>query len=65
MLNWRFPAATQSTAERALLGAKLARELADLIAVPGDPLKEIRALELATFVMKGGAVVVNTTQSIR
>ncbi|HYL62142.1 MAG TPA: amidohydrolase family protein [Candidatus Methylomirabilis sp.] len=34
-------------------------KLADIIAVPGDPLKDVRALEHAQFVMKGGAVVVN------
>lgn len=30
--------------------------LADIIAVPGNPLADIRALERATFVMKGGRV---------
>jgi len=30
---------------------------ADLIAVAGDPLKDVRALEAVKFVMKGGAVV--------
>jgi imidazolonepropionase-like amidohydrolase len=30
---------------------------ADLIAVPGDPLQDVRALEKVPFVMKGGAVV--------
>ncbi|HLY62149.1 MAG TPA: amidohydrolase family protein [Terriglobia bacterium] len=34
-------------------------KLADIIAVPGDPLKDIKALEHAKFVMKGGAVVKN------
>lgn len=34
-------------------------KLADIIGVPGDPLKDIQALEHAKFVMKGGAVVVN------
>lgn len=32
---------------------------ADIIAVPGDPLNDITALEKATFVMKGGVVVKN------
>lgn len=34
-------------------------KLADIIAVPGDPLKDIKALEHAKFVMKGGTVVKN------
>ncbi|HXJ88994.1 MAG TPA: amidohydrolase family protein [Candidatus Binatia bacterium] len=34
-------------------------KLADIIAVPGDPSKDVRALEHAKFVMKGGVVVVN------
>jgi imidazolonepropionase-like amidohydrolase len=37
-------------------------KLADIIAVPGNPLQDIRALEHAGFVMKGGAVVVSNTQ---
>lgn len=32
-------------------------KLADMIAVPGDPLQDISALEQVKFVMKGGAVV--------
>jgi imidazolonepropionase-like amidohydrolase len=40
-------------------------KLADIISVPGDPLKDIRVLEHATFVMKGGAVVANTTRSVQ
>jgi len=32
-------------------------KLADLIAVPGDPLKDIKVMEQVSFVMKGGAVV--------
>ena len=34
-------------------------KLADIIAVPGDPLKDMKALEHARFVMKGGVVVRN------
>jgi imidazolonepropionase-like amidohydrolase len=34
-------------------------KLADIIGVPGDPLNDVRALEHAKFVMKGGIVVVN------
>ena len=34
-------------------------KLADIIAVPGDPLKDVKALQHAKFVMKGGAVVKN------
>jgi imidazolonepropionase-like amidohydrolase len=30
---------------------------ADLIAVPGDPLQDVRALERPSFVMKGGSVI--------
>jgi imidazolonepropionase-like amidohydrolase len=32
-------------------------KFADIIAVPGDPLKEVASLERATFVMKGGVVI--------
>jgi imidazolonepropionase-like amidohydrolase len=34
-------------------------KLADIIAVPGDPLKDVKALEKAKFVMKGGVVFKN------
>ncbi len=38
-------------------GAIAVGRLADLIAVAGDPLKDVRALEQVSFVMKGGVVV--------
>jgi imidazolonepropionase-like amidohydrolase len=41
------------TADRGRLAPGL---LADIIAVPGNPLTDIRALERATFVMKGGRI---------
>ncbi|HTT23400.1 MAG TPA: amidohydrolase family protein [Candidatus Sulfotelmatobacter sp.] len=56
-------AATRNAAEllgmQDRIGTLEPEKLADIIAVPGDPLKDIRALEHAKFVMKGGAVVVN------
>ncbi len=39
------------------IGTLEAGKLADIIAVPGDPLKDVKALERAKFVMKGGIVV--------
>lgn len=39
------------------LGTIAAGRFADLIAVTGDPLKDVRVLESASHVMKGGAVV--------
>lgn len=41
------------------IGTLEAGKLADIIAVPGDPLKDVKALERAKFVMKGGVVVKN------
>lgn len=38
------------------LGALKPGYLADIIAVPGDPLQDIRALEKVAFVMKGGVI---------
>jgi len=32
-------------------------KLADVIAIDGDPLKDVKALERVVFVMKGGKVV--------
>jgi len=41
----------------AQIGALKAGYYADIIAVPGDPLKDITALQKVAFVMKGGVVV--------
>jgi imidazolonepropionase-like amidohydrolase len=38
------------------IGTLKAGYFADVIAVPGDPLKDIRALQSVSFVMKGGIV---------
>jgi imidazolonepropionase-like amidohydrolase len=54
-------AATNNAAEllgmQKEIGTIEAGKLADIIAVPGDPLKDVKALERAKFVMKGGTVV--------
>jgi len=42
-------------------GALEKGRLSDVIAVPGDPLRDIRAVEHVSFVMKGGVVVKNGT----
>src|SRR3954471_13653958 len=39
------------------VGTVQAGRYADLIAVPGDPLQDVRVLEHVPFVMKGGAIV--------
>jgi len=55
-------AATMHAAEllgRPDLGAIETNKLADIIAVPGDPLKDISQLLHVRFVMKGGQVVYN------
>ena len=36
------------------VGSLVAGKLADIIAVPGDPLRDVSALEHVGFVMKGG-----------
>ena len=41
------------------IGAIEVNKLADIIAVEGDPLADIKELEQVKFVMKGGAVVKN------
>jgi imidazolonepropionase-like amidohydrolase len=56
-------AATRSAAEllgmQDRIGTLEPGKFADIIAVPGDPLKDVKSLEHAKFVMKGGAVAVN------
>lgn len=56
-------AATRNAAEllgmQDRIGTLEKGKLADLIAVPGDPLQDVKALEHAKFVMKGGTVVIN------
>ncbi len=47
------------------LGVIEAGKRADIIAVDGDPLKDVRALEHARFVMKDGVVVRNDATSSR
>lgn len=47
------------------VGAIEVGKLADLIAVAGDPLKEIRELRQVKFVMKGGIVVRNESNTSR
>ena len=38
------------------LGTLAAGKFADVVAVPGDPLKDITAMERASFVMKNGVI---------
>ena len=38
-------------------GLIAAGRLADLVAVPGDPLKDVKVMEQVSFVMKDGSVV--------
>lgn len=45
--------------DKAEFGSIEKGKVADIIAVPGDPLKDITALEKVTFVMKAGAVIRN------
>ncbi len=58
-------AATRDAAEllglQSRLGTLEKGKLADVIAVPGDPLEDSKALEHAVFVMKDGVVVLNNS----
>lgn len=47
--------------DRALFGSLEAGKFADIIAVEGDPLKDITVMERVRFVMKGGRVIKNET----
>jgi imidazolonepropionase-like amidohydrolase len=49
--------AAQALGQEANIGSLQAGRYADLIAVPGNPLQNVRLLEDVPFVMKGGAVV--------
>lgn len=51
--------------DRALFGAIEKGKFADLIAVTGDPLKDITELERVRFVMKGGKVIKNEIGSTK
>jgi len=54
-------AATRTSAEILRMGDRLGTievgKLADIIAVPGDPLSDISVLEKVSFVMKDGVVI--------
>lgn len=43
------------------IGSLTAGKLADIVAVPGDPIKDIHVMEKASFVMKNGYVYKNRT----
>jgi imidazolonepropionase-like amidohydrolase len=47
------------------LGELKAGYLADIVAVEGNPLEDIAALQKVTFIMKGGAVVAQTSRPAR
>jgi imidazolonepropionase-like amidohydrolase len=48
--------AAELLGEKDSLGTVEAGKLADIVAVPGDPLKDVTLMEKVDFVMKGGAV---------
>jgi len=74
MVEWAGMTPMQAINAGTLNGAKLlgwdkrigslsAGKLADIVAVPGDPTRDIRALERPVFVMKNGVVYKNANQA--
>lgn len=45
------------------LGTLEPGKIADIVAVPGDPTRDVRLLEHVTFVMKDGVVIKNESQA--
>lgn len=48
--------AAELLGEKDSLGTVEAGKLADIVAVPGDPVSDVTIMEKVDFVMKGGAV---------
>ena len=74
MVEWAGMTPMQSIVAGTMNGAKLlgwdnrigslaAGKLADIVAVPGDPLRDIHVMEKASFVMKNGFVYKSQTQA--
>jgi imidazolonepropionase-like amidohydrolase len=74
MVEWAGMTPMQAIVAGTMNGAKLlgwenrvgtlaAGKLADIVAVPGDPLRDIHAMEKASFVMKNGFVYKSQTQA--
>jgi imidazolonepropionase-like amidohydrolase len=74
MVDWAGMTPMQSIVAGTLNGAKLlgwdkrigsltAGKLADIVAVPGDPLRDIHVMEKPSFVMKNGFVYKSQTQA--
>lgn len=61
ILSATVNAADLLAGDRALFGSLEAGKFADIIAVEGDPLKDITVLERVRFVMKGGRIIKNET----
>jgi len=74
MVEWAGMTPMQAIVAGTMSGAKLlgwdnrigslaAGKLADIVAVPGDPLRDIHVMEKASFVMKNGFVYKSQTQA--